>query len=51
MNIPITHKKRETGSISIVKWTLIKVCLRGLKELIAFRLKLAKTLKLLKETR
>ena len=36
-NISISHKERETGEISIVKWNLIKVCLRGLKELFLFR--------------
>ena len=51
INVPITHKERETGSISIVKWTLIKVCLRGLKELILFRFKLPKILRSLKDNK
>ncbi|MCD6460601.1 glycosyltransferase family 2 protein [bacterium] len=49
MNIPINHKQRKTGSISIVKWNLIKVCLRGVKELILFRLQLQKILRTLKK--
>lgn len=36
-NVTISHKERKTGHISIVKWKLIKVCCRGLKELCVFR--------------
>jgi len=37
MSIPVTHRERETGTISIVKWGLIKSCMRGFKELWQFR--------------
>jgi glycosyltransferase involved in cell wall biosynthesis len=37
MHIPVTHRERQSGSISIVRWKLIKVCLRTVKELIRFR--------------
>ena len=39
-NIPITHKDRETGTVSIVKWTLWKVALRSFMELLKFRVEL-----------
>lgn len=38
MNIPVTHKDRRTGTVSIVKWRLIKACLRCVRELAEFRL-------------
>jgi dolichol-phosphate mannosyltransferase len=41
-DIPITHKDRETGTVSIVKWNLWKVCIRSFKELLRFRLDLNK---------
>jgi glycosyltransferase involved in cell wall biosynthesis len=34
---PIDHQARETGKVSIVKWSLLKVCFRSLRELFAFR--------------
>ena len=37
LNIPITHKDRHTGEVSIKKWNLLKVCWRSYKELMAFR--------------
>jgi glycosyltransferase involved in cell wall biosynthesis len=37
LNIPITHKNRHTGEVSIKKWNLLKVCWRSYKELMAFR--------------
>lgn len=46
--IPITHQERKTGTVSIVKWKLIKVCWISLKELIHFRLNLNKYLRALK---
>lgn len=39
-NIPITHKERLTGTVSILKWKLLKVCLQSFKELAQFRLEL-----------
>lgn len=43
--IPISHRERKTGKISIVKWKLIKVCFMVVKELILFRLRLSSILK------
>ena len=39
-NIPITHKERQTGEVSILKWKLLKVCLQSFTELAQFRLDL-----------
>ena len=36
MFIPVTHKERETGQVSIIKWKLLKVCFRSARELISF---------------
>jgi dolichol-phosphate mannosyltransferase len=36
MSIPVTHKERETGQVSIIKWKLLKVCFRSAKELLSF---------------
>jgi dolichol-phosphate mannosyltransferase len=47
--IPVSHKFRKTGQVSFVKWKLINSCLRGLKELILFRIKLGKMLMQLNE--
>ncbi len=49
MGISIYHKKRGTGQISIVKWGLVKVCVRGLRELFLFRIKLSSIMKKLKQ--
>ena len=35
--IPVTHLPRETGKVSIMRWNLIKACLRSTVELAAFR--------------
>ena len=40
-NIPITHKERLTGEVSILKWKLLKVCFQSFKELARFRLELS----------
>jgi len=39
-DIPITHKERLTGTVSILKWKLLKVCIQSFKELAQFRLEL-----------
>jgi hypothetical protein len=36
MFIPVTHKERETGQVSIIKWKLLKVCVRSARELLSF---------------
>ena len=45
ISIPISHKERKTGKISIVKWKLIKVCFKMVKDLILFRLRLPSIIK------
>lgn len=35
-SIPVEHKERETGQVSIIKMTLLKVCIRSAKELMNF---------------
>lgn len=47
-DIPITHKDRETGTVSIVKWNLWKVCIRSFKELLNFRIELNEKVKYLR---
>jgi len=44
-DIPITHKDRETGTVSIVKWNLWKVCIRSFNELLRFRMELNEKVK------
>jgi hypothetical protein len=39
-NIPVFHKERETGEVSIRHMKLLKVCWQSLKELIFFRINL-----------
>lgn len=39
--IPITHQERHTGTVSIMRWRLIKACLRSARELAVFRFRLA----------
>lgn len=39
-DLPITHKERLTGTVSILRWKLIKVCIQSFKELLRFRLEL-----------
>jgi dolichol-phosphate mannosyltransferase len=36
-DIPIVHKERLTGTVSILKWKLLKVCIQSFKELLNFR--------------
>ena len=49
--IPITHVERKTGMVFAVKWKLIQVCIRGVKELVSFRLSLRKAMKKLKNAK
>ena len=48
MSIPVTHKERETGQVSIIKWKLLKVCIRTTRELFNFSFTLGRRLKQLK---
>ncbi len=50
-SIPVVHKERETGVVSIIKWKLLKVCLRTTRELFAFSFSLKRNLRLLRESR
>lgn len=45
MNIPIRHKDRHTGEVSIKKWKLLKVCYQSYQELAAFRSNLRQQIK------
>jgi glycosyltransferase involved in cell wall biosynthesis len=51
MSIPVTHRERETGKVSIVRWRLIKACLRCVRELIEFRLRLRPALRHIRSER
>jgi glycosyltransferase involved in cell wall biosynthesis len=44
-SIPVTHKERETGQVSIIKLKLLKVCLRSARELLNFSFSLKKRIK------
>ena len=44
-DIPITHKERQTGEVSILKWKLLKVCMQSFKELAQFRFDLGNKVK------
>ncbi len=46
--IPVHHKERETGQVSIIKLRLLKVCFRSLFELFRFSFSANKKLKKLK---
>jgi len=48
MAIPVQHRQRETGTVSIIRWGLIKACLRSAGELLGFRLSLKHRLAKLK---
>jgi len=37
LTVPITHRERKTGQVSIIRWTLLKVCFRSFEELWSFR--------------
>ncbi|NUM32809.1 MAG: glycosyltransferase family 2 protein [Bacteroidetes bacterium] len=47
-SIPITHKDRHTGEVSIRKMKLLKVCWKSFNELLAFRRNLPEIVKSLK---
>lgn len=47
-DIPITHRERVSGTVSIVKWNLWKVCIRSFKELLNFRLELNNKIRAIK---
>jgi dolichol-phosphate mannosyltransferase len=37
MHLPVSHEDRKTGTVSIVRWKLIRVCIRCVGELLRFR--------------
>lgn len=47
-DIPITHKERLTGTVSILRWKLLTVCFQSFKELARFRLDLGRKVKALR---
>jgi len=48
-DIPITHKERQTGTVSILKWKLLKVCFQSFRELAQFRFDLGSKVKALRK--
>lgn len=44
MSLPVAHEDRKTGTVSIVRWKLIRICFRCVAELFAFRRILANQL-------
>ena len=44
-DIPIVHKERETGTVSIMNWKLLNVCIQSFMELTQFRLELGHKVK------
>ncbi len=48
-DIPITHKERQTGTVSILKWKLLKVCMQSFRELAQFRLDLNRKVKAIRQ--
>lgn len=49
LDIPVQHFERQTGVVSIVRWRLIKACLRCVRELVEFRFGLQPGSKSLRE--
>ncbi len=49
LNIPVKHKDRQTGEVSIRKMNLLKVCWKSFNELVAFRRSLRSKVKNIKE--
>lgn len=45
MSIPVTHKERKTGVVSIIQWKLLKVSLKTFRELFAFSFTISSRLK------
>ena len=50
-HIPVEHQERQTGNPSIIKWSLIKACMRASKELLKFGLSFHRALKTLGQNR
>lgn len=50
-NIPVTHKERETGQVSIIKLKLLKVCVRSARELFNFSMSINSRLKRLNKSK
>lgn len=49
-DIPIVHKERLTGTVSILRWKLLKVCIQSFKELLRFRLELNSKVRAIKKS-
>lgn len=39
IEIGVTHRERKTGTVSILRWKLLRVCLRCAREIVSFRLR------------
>lgn len=46
-NVPVSHRRRRTGKVSIIRWRLAAACLRSSRDLAALRLRTAATLRAL----
>lgn len=44
LNVPIEHRERQTGEVSIVRWSLVRICLRSAADLVELRLRLRRSL-------
>jgi glycosyltransferase involved in cell wall biosynthesis len=49
IGMPVQHEERKTGTVSIVRWKLIKVCFRCVRELADFRRTLPDRLKKMRQ--
>ncbi|HTK04673.1 MAG TPA: glycosyltransferase family 2 protein [Candidatus Eisenbacteria bacterium] len=39
MNVPVTHRRRRTGTVSIIRWRLVAACLASARDLAVLRLR------------
>ena len=44
LNVPIQHRERQTGEVSIVRWSLMRICLRSAADLVELRLRRRRSL-------
>jgi hypothetical protein len=49
MSIPVTHRDRRTGTVSIIRMKLLKVCFRSARELVLFRVMLPQAVRELRK--
>ena len=49
INLPVEHRDRQTGAVSIVRWRLLRACLLSAWELIKFRFRLGDSARKLRQ--